>query len=350
MQEKYIVSNEITVKAAIEKMEKERIKAVVVTDDSDRVVGLFSNGDMRSFFLKGGSLSVNICDAMNKSPKLFYSEDEVKEERKYQNRVIYPIIDKDRRIINILDYDNSNINDKISDALADIPLVIMAGGKGTRLYPYTKILPKPLIPIGDITITERIINSFEIYGCKKVIMILNHKANMIKAYMGELDKDYQIDFVEEEEFLGTAGGLKLLKDKVKSTFFLSNCDILVNADLECIYKTHKMKGNKITFVCSMKDIVIPYGVIETDKDGMITGMQEKPGFSFLINTGLYMIEPDVIDDIEDGEFIHLPDLAQRYLDRGEKVGVFPISEKAWMDMGQFNEMENMMRNLGINKG
>ena len=350
MKNKYIVKNNITVKEAIEKMEKNNIKAVVVTDDDDVVVGLFSNGDMRSFFLKGGSLSVSICDAMNKNPMLYYSEEEVKEERKHTNRVIYPIIDSKKRIIDILDYDKANINDKISDTLRDIPLVIMAGGKGTRLYPYTKILPKPLIPIGDITITERIINSFEKYGCKNVIMILNHKANMIKAYMGELDKDYRIDFVEEEEFLGTAGGLKLIKDKVNSSFFLSNCDILVNADLECIYKTHKLKGNKITIVCSMKDIVIPYGVVETDNDGMITSMKEKPGFSFLINTGLYMIEPEVIDDIQDNEVIHLPDLAQRYMERGEKVGVFPISEKAWMDMGQFNEMENMIKNLGITKG
>lgn len=347
MLDKYIVNLQITVKATIEKMEKEQIKAVVVVDGEEKVVGLFSNGDMRNFFLRGGSLSSNICDAMNKEPKLFYSSREVEEERKIKNRVIYPIVDIDKKIIDILDYDHYNYNEKVSDALHDIPLVIMAGGKGTRLYPYTKILPKPLIPIGDVTITERIIHSFQRYGCNKVIMILNHKANMIKAYMNELDKDYQVDFVEEDEFLGTAGGLQLIKNKVDSTFFLSNCDILINADLECIYKTHKAKGNKITFVCSMKDVVIPYGVVETDKEGMITHMEEKPGFSFLINTGLYMIEPDVIDDIGESEFIHLPNLAQRYLDQGEKVGVFPISEKAWMDMGQFNEMESMMKNLGL---
>lgn len=347
MQKRYIVNTQITVKEAIEKMVQERIKAVVVVDAEGAVAGLFANGDMRNFFLRGGSLSANICEAMNQNPKLFYSENEITEERKILKRVIYPIVDSNRRVVDILDYENSDPNGRVNNSLADIPLVIMAGGKGTRLYPYTKILPKPLIPIGDVTITERIIHSFQRYGCKDVIMILNHKANMIKAYMTELDKDYRVEFVEEEEFLGTAGGLKLIRDKVHTTFFLSNCDILVDADLECIYKTHRAKGNKITFVCSMKDVVIPYGVIETNKDGTITQIREKPGFSFLVNTGLYMIEPDVIDDIEEGEFIHLPDLAQRYLDRGEKIGVFPISDKAWMDMGQFNEMENMMKNLGL---
>ena len=97
----------------------------------------------------------------------------------------------------------------------------------------------------------------------------------------------------------------------------------------------------------MKDVVIPYGVVKTDDDGFITEMNEKPDFSFLINTGLYMIEPEVLNDIKDGEFIHLPDLAQRYIDNGEKVGVFPVSEKAWLDMGQFAEMENMVKSLGI---
>ncbi|MBE5924470.1 MAG: CBS domain-containing protein [Lachnospiraceae bacterium] len=347
MQDKYIVNTDISVKNVIEKMEKNLIKAVVIVNDDNKVEGLFSNGDMRRFFLSGGNLSANISDAMNKNPRLYHSEDEVKEERKIQNRVIYPIIDNEGHLVDVLDFDNADSNGYINDSLANVPLVIMAGGKGTRLYPYTKILPKPLIPIGDYTITERIIESFRKYGCQNVKMILNYRSNMIKAYMSDLEKDYEIEFYDEDEFLGTAGGLRLLKDKINSTFFLSNCDILVNADLECIYKTHKMKGNKITFVCSMKDVVIPYGVVETDEDGMITEMQEKPGFSYLINTGLYMIEPEVINDIKEGEFIHLPELAQRYLDQGQKVGVFPISEKAWMDMGQFNEMEKMMKNLGI---
>lgn len=343
--EKYLIDETFTIKQAIEKMEKELIKAVLIVNEQRQVQGLFSNGDMRKFFLRGGSLSENITNAMNKNPRLYKSIDEVLEEKKTTIRIIYPIVDSNRIVIDIID-DEADKTISASSALKDIPLVIQAGGKGTRLYPYTKILPKPLIPIGDITITERIINSFTKFGCNKVFMVLNYKANMIKAYMSDLEKNYDLDYVTETEFLGTAGGLKLLKEKINSTFFLSNCDILVDADFECIYKTHKEKGNKITFVCSMKDVVIPYGVVKTDKDGFITEMDEKPDFSFLINTGLYMIEPEVLNDIKDGEFIHLPDLAQRYIDNGEKVGVFPVSEKAWLDMGQFSEMENMMKTLG----
>ena len=236
---------------------------------------------------------------------------------------------------------------QISDELHDIPVVIMAGGKGTRLQPYTNILPKALIPIGEVTITERIIESFQKYGAKKFYLILNHKANMIKSYFNEVQKNYDLEYIEEKEFLGTGGGLSLLKGKIEGSFFLSNCDILINGDLECICRTHKREKNKITFVCAMKDIVIPYGVIETDNGGKIISIKEKPEFSFLTNTGVYMIESEVIHDLKENEMIHLPDIAKRYIQKGEKVGVFPVSEKAWMDMGQFSEMETMMKQLGV---
>lgn len=346
MLEKYTIDISYTVKQTIEKMEKELIKAVVVVNENKQVLGLFSNGDMRKFFLRGGSLSENIIQAMNKSPRLYSSIEEIKKEKLSIKRILYPIVDSNKVLIDVID-DNVNFVHETQSVLQDVPLVIQAGGKGTRLYPYTKILPKPLIPIGDITITERIINSFTKFGCNKVFMILNYKANMIKAYMSDLEKTYDIDYVTETEFLGTGGGLKLLQGKINSTFFLSNCDILVDADYECIFKTHKKQQNKITFVCSMKDIVIPYGVIKTDDNGIIKEMIEKPSFSFLINTGLYMIEPEVLDDLIDDEFIHLPDLAQRYINKGEKVGVFPISEKSWLDMGQFSEMENMIKKLEL---
>jgi len=218
--------------------------------------------------------------------------------------------------------------------------IILAGGKGTRLYPYTKVLPKALIPIGDYTITERIINQFCRYGCNKVFFILNHKANMIEAYFNDIEKKYSIEYIKEKDFLGTGGGLSLLKGKINTTFIVSNCDILVNADLECIYQMHKKQNNKITLVCAMKNIVIPYGTIKTDEDGMIIKMDEKPEISFLTNTGVYFIEPEIIDEL-DGQYIDLPDIVKKYLGK-ENVGVFPISEHSWMDMGQFNEMTSMI--------
>lgn len=336
-----------SVRDVISYMEENLLKAVLVVNDQKVLKGLFTYGDMRHYFLNGGNLTSSIEDAMNKEPIVFYSFEEVEQIRKERQLVIYPIIDKDGHVIDAITNERYRVDEKINDFLKDVPLVIMAGGKGTRLYPYTKILPKALLPIGDYTITERIISGFQKYGCHNVFMVLNYKANMIKAYFNEIERSYDVEYIQEKEFLGTAGGLRLLKGKLNEAFFVSNCDIIVNADLECVYKTHKMNGNIITFVCAMKNVMIPYGVVETDGCGNITMMQEKPEYSYLVNTGLYLVEPEVIEYIQDDEFVHMPELARRYMEEGKKVGVFPVSEKAWMDMGQFKEMETMIKNLGI---
>lgn len=343
MIEKYLVAPTRTVKEVITYMEKNFLKAVIVAEKDYILKGLFTLGDMRHYFLNGGSLTSNITEAMNPSPITFKSIYEA--ERYNKPLIIYPIIDSDRKVIDVLD--THSAPEITTNSLSNVPVVIMAGGKGTRLYPYTKILPKALIPIGEKTIVEHIIHTFYDYGCRDFYMILKHKAGMIRAYFSEIERDYNLYFEEEQEFLGTGGGLAYLKGKINNTFFLSNCDILIDTDLECLYKVHKQEKNKITFVCAMKDIVIPYGIVETNSSGQIVSMKEKPELSFLTNTGLYVVEPEVIEDLKPNEFIHLPDIAQRYLNKGENVGVFPISEKAWMDMGQFSEMESMKKQLGV---
>lgn len=344
---KYIISPETTVLDAIKAIDAGGKKVVFICAPGKKLLGIFTDGDMRRYILKNGDLSLPVSNAMNYTPVVFHSFEEARQKMQDERMVVYPIVDEDNKITNALFWNENPEQEAVSNELKDVPLVIMAGGKGTRLYPFTKILPKPLIPIGDYTISERIINNFVNYGCREVFFILNYKANMIKSYYSDLEKKYSVTYCEEKEFLGTGGGLSLLKGKITGTFFVSNCDVIVNADLECILKTHREQKNKITFICAMKNHEIPYGVIDLDENGRVKRMVEKPSFSFLTNTGVYVLEPEVIDKLKDDEFIHLPDIAQKYLDEGENVGIFPISEKSWLDMGQFNEMETMMKSLGV---
>ena len=157
----------------------------------------------------------------------------------------------------------------------------------------------------------------------------------------------KITFVEERIFQGTAGGLGLLKGKIDKTFFMTNCDILVDEDYGDIYRYHKSNGNILTMVCALKKNTIPYGVVTTTADGLVKKMDEKPQFEFLTNTGLYVIEPQFIDEIEEGEFVHITDVIQKCIDRGLRVGVYPISESEWLDMGQMDQLELMKKKLGI---
>ena len=154
-----------------------------------------------------------------------------------------------------------------------------------------------------------------------------------------------MDYVDVDTPLGTGGGLSLLKGKVTQTFFLTNCDILIDADFGDIYQYHKEKGNVITMVCAVKHFTIPYGVVELGGDGDISGITEKPEMNFLTNTGVYVVEPSVIDGLAYNEPIPFTDIIADVRAAGGRVGVYPVSENSWMDMGQLEELDNMRRRL-----
>lgn len=342
----YIIDEEQSLNAALSKLNRVKVKNLFVTDKSGKLVASLTDGDIRRWMLSKGSLDARIKEFAKYNP-LFAETDDLAKARELLNGKsieALPVVDEAGKITDIIFADEKVFAIKKD---LEIPVVIMAGGLGTRLYPYTKILPKPLIPIGEIPIAEHIINSFKKYGAEEFHMILNHKKNMIKAYFNEIDKDYSIDYYDEKQPLGTGGGLYLLKGKINGDFILSNCDILIDENYEKIYSYHKEKKNLITMVCSTKHYEVPYGVVEIDGSGELERMKEKPSYTFLTNTGVYIANSKVIDELEPGIKIGFPEIIQRYNDKGEKVGIYPVGEDSWMDMGQIDEMENMIKRLGV---
>ncbi len=170
---------------------------------------------------------------------------------------------------------------------------------------------------------------------------------MIKSYFSELETDYQIEFVEEEKPLGTAGSLRLIQRKFTGPVFVANCDVLIQADYADMYAYHISSGNAITIVTAMKNDVIPYGVIYTKEDGVIDKMVEKPTYSYLVNTGMYIINADMIGLIPDGMFFHMTHMTDKAMELGMKVGMYPVSEDSFLDMGQLEEMKRMEEKLQI---
>ncbi len=339
----FLIDEEATMIEAMRQLDRVAKKVLFVSRDG-RFVAAITDGDIRRWILKKGNLDAKVKDIANYNPKFLLEENKSKamdlmEKHSFE---ALPIVDKENNIISVVLRNDKKVELKRN---LDIPVIIMAGGLGTRLYPYTKILPKPLIPIGEIPIVEHIINRFNYYGSDQFYLVVNHKKNMIKAYFNEIEKSYKVDYIDEDMPLGTGGGLSLLKGKVSSTFILSNCDILIEEDYEKIYNYHKKEKNLITMVCSLKNIKIPYGVIEISETGEIESMKEKPELSFFTNTGMYVVESKVIEEIEENKSIGFPDIIEYYKSQGHKIGIYPISENSWMDMGQIDEMEEMRRRL-----
>lgn len=339
-----------TVKQALRKMDHAGKKILLVTDRKNRLLGTVTDGDIRRWILKNGSLKSSVTELMNKRPLFLnenYSQIKAREIITSQRLECLPVLNADGCVTSSIWWMDFLGTETPQSVNINLPVVIMAGGEGTRLGPITKILPKPLMPIGDKTILQRIMEHFFQYGCSDFFLSLNYKANLIKAYFGDLGHNFKINYVEEKKPLGTAGSLHMLKGKIKSTFFLSNCDIIVDADYSDILDFHKKNSNFITLVASMKHYTIPYGVCSIKRGGELKKLREKPEYDFLVNTGMYALEPEALKSIPANKFLHITDLITRSICLGKKIGVYPISEKSWIDTGQIEELQETLKRFGV---
>lgn len=344
--EEIFINQHMAIRDAIKRLDTTAKKILLVVEE-ERLIGTITDGDIRRWILKNGDLNFEVKNIMNKEPICLNLNDKHLAKKIMMENSIesIPIIGINKEVLDIIFW-----NDDLEVSLhkyknISTPVVIMAGGKGTRLYPYTKILPKPLIPIGDYSITERIINRFTSFGCSEFHLTVNYKKNMIKAYFDEIEKKYEINYVEEEQFLGTGGSLSLLSQRINETFFVSNCDILVEANYLDILKYHRKNNNLITMVTSLKNYTIPYGVVKLNDEGQVIETLEKPEYDYLVNTGFYVLEPEALKDVPKNTFFHITDLINKYIEEGKRVGTYPISEKSWLDMGEFKEMDRMNKIL-----
>lgn len=334
----FIGRDTLSVSEAMQKIDKNTFGILFVVDNEGILSGCVTDGDIRRYLLSGGKMSGPVLDAANRNPKVAKSDDEARMLYHKKNYIVIPVVDDSGRIVSLYGGEGRKIKPKKS---LNVPVVINAGGKGTRLEPYTKVLPKPLIPVGDLPIIEHIIREYQSYDCNKFHIIVNYKKDLMKAYFKDNENNYDITWYDEDKPLGTGGGLSLLRGKIHETFFFANCDALLVANYESMLNFHKEQGNVITMVCAYKNINIPYGVVEMGPNGVIESMKEKPLMSFLTNTGIYIVEPEVIDDMEDGVSIGFPDIVEQQRQKGRRVAVYPVSENDWMDMGQLPELEKM---------
>lgn len=338
----FLRRNDLTVSEAMQQIDKNASGILFLLNDSGALVGCITDGDIRRYLLSGGKMTDAAVLAANKSPKFARTKDEAKGLYHKRNYIVIPIVDERGCVVDLFCGD-SGVQKKHNPI--NIPVVINAGGKGTRLDPFTRVLPKPLIPVGDLPIIELIMQEYQTYDCNDFHIIVNYKKNLMKAYFSDNDQNYNITWYDEDEPLGTGGGLSLLKGRLSSTFFFANCDALLTANYESMLNFHKENRNCITMICAYKNMNIPYGVVEMGENGVIEEMKEKPLMSFLTNTGIYIVEPEVVDDMVEGEAIGFPDIIERQRQKGRKVAVFPVSENEWMDMGQLSELEKMRQKL-----
>lgn len=335
-----------TIHSSLKKMDIEKTKMLFVFSNN-HFEGMLTIGDIQRAILSNINLNEPIKNIIDRNKIYAYFDESIEsiKQKMYRLRAeCMPVLDGTGELIDVYFWtDLFGSQEGIPKPQFNIPVVIMAGGKGTRLAPLTNIYPKPLIPIGNKTIVETIMDKFVSYGCHDFHVSVNYKADMIKNYFDFIHNDeYHISYFQEDRPMGTAGSLRLLKDKIHSTFFVSNCDIMIYDDFANILDYHRSNHNELTVIAAIKTFSIPYGTIETGENGLLESIKEKPNLSFKINTGLYILEPSLFDEIPD-DFFHITHLMEKLKKQQRRVGVFPISQNDWMDMGDWDEYMKLVK-------
>lgn len=349
-----LVAPHTTIKQSMQKLNETAEKIVFVVDEKDTLLGTVTDGNIRRGIIGGVKFSDSVETVMHKDfTAVRFNQPDMDEhirrlmlENKFEQ---IPVLDDQGTIIDVVLWTDI-LGDKVkashSGSLLHNQVVVMAGGKGTRLDPFTRVLPKPLIPIGNKPVIEVIMQRFYACGFHRFTYTLNYKKEYLKLFLKENVFPYTIDWVEEDEFLGTAGGLTLLENKITDTFFVTNCDSVLETDFTKVLNWHKEQGAAMTIIGCHNEVKIPFGVLEL-QDGRLHNIAEKPVQDIIINTGVYVMEPHVISYLTSGKQMDMNQLIDIIREK-EKVSVYPICG-GWFDIGQWEEYKRSVEQLGDTK-
>lgn len=305
---------------------------VFITNEHDVLLGVLTDGDVRKALLKGVSLDTPVHDVMNTN-YISMSIDEPKEFgemllRKLKRRHL-PVLDLNYRLVDVILLDEKEFK------LNNNPVVLMAGGLGTRLHPLTKDCPKPLLKVGDKPILENIIEKLKSQGFINFFVSVNYKADMIKKYFGNGDKwGVNISYIDEPFKMGTAGALSIIKNKINEPLIVMNGDIMTEINFKHLLNFHYENEAFATMCVREYNMEIPFGTVGIERN-TITDIKEKPVESFFINAGIYVLNPEALQYIPNQKY-DMPDLYIYLKEKGYKLYAFPIREY-WMDIGHMSD-------------
>lgn len=338
-----LLSSHSTIRRALEAIDLGAMKIGLVVDENQKLLGTISDGDIRRAVLKGVGLEEIIKDLYNINPitcGIYDSREKILQLA--IEKMIYqiPLLDNEGRVAGI-----ARVDEMIRPVDRVNKVVLMAGGLGTRLSPLTDNLPKPMLNVGKKPILETIIESFAKYGYRNILISVSYKSHIIEDYFGDGSEfGVRIEYVHEAKRMGTAGALSLMRDKLKTPFFVMNADLLTNINFEQLQDYHESHNAWATMAVREYEFQVPYGVVNI-ADSQITSINEKPTHKFYVSGGIYMIDPRALALIPDDQFFDMPSLFERMIDKGQRAVSFPIREY-WLDIGRMSDYEKANREYG----
>ena len=345
--ESYLVKETLSISDTIQRMYENKLPLIICINEKKIMTGIFTEGDFRKAIYKGQNLKQKISKIMNKKFKFLkekYNLNDLGKAFKNSNTMFIPVL-KNGKVSTIISRDNIFLPKKMKQQKKmNYPAIIIAGGKGTRLKPFTRVLPKPLIPVKDKTVIDLLIKNFIKFGSKQIDITLGDKGKMIEAYLSNNLLPVKIKFHYESKPLGSSGSLSHFKNKFKKPFFVTNCDVVLNANYAQMMQFHIKNKNDLTIVGTLENLKVPYGVCKIDSKGELINFVEKPVYNNLASTGFYIFSPNILKLIKKNQYLDMNHLIEKTLKRKLKISVYPIAKNNWFDLGQWeNYNQNSLK-------
>lgn len=337
-----IITQDCSIVDALEVIDRGALRVAIVADEQRKLLGLITDGDVRRGFLRGISMDAPVKEIMAKDvtvANIHDTRDDLLETMRHAELNHLPIVDDEGSLVGL-----ETLAGLIKPVERNNPVVLMAGGLGTRLHPLTQDCPKPLLRVGTKPILETIIKSFADYGFRNIYLAVNYKAHMIKDYFGDGEAfGVNIRYLEENKRLGTAGALSLLPEGIDLPIIVMNGDVLAKLNLNGLLAYHRQQTATATMCVWEHELQLPYGVVKMD-DGYIAGIEEKPVQSYFINAGIYVLQPDVLRQIPKDQYYDMTNLFQDLVGRGENTAAFPLREY-WIDIGRIDDYKRASNDM-----
>lgn len=335
--EAYFLRPDATIREAVQRIDHGAAQTALIVDDDRCLLGVVTDGDVRRAILREISFDRPISEIMTTTPKVLRSgasDAEVVRHLKLHSLHQIPVVDRDNRVVALRTIDDFLGADHLPNTV-----VIMAGGRGTRLQPITNDIPKPMVTIGGRPLLESTIMSLVDQGFFNFRISINHLGDVIEEHFGDGSKwNADIKYLRETDPLGTAGSLKLLTEPLEHPAIVMNGDLLTALNFPGMLRFHQASTNTATMGVRRHRVEVPYGVVEHE-NGHLTRLREKPVNDFMINAGVYVIEPRVIDIVRAGQRMDMTEVCEALLAREEQVGVYEI-EEYWRDIGQIADLRS----------
>ena len=340
----FIISSHAPIRQALTMLNEVHSQSMTlfVVDDDERMVGTLTDGDIRRALIAVEDVDNEVRKAMHRSFSYLTGLDEVAKLKTLRDRNIFlvPVLDNDMRVVDIIDL-------KARKSALPVDAVLMAGGKGERLRPLTLTIPKPLLKIGDKAIIDRNIDALIDYGVRNVSVTVNYlKEQLIDHYAEPRANGVKVNCVEEDQFFGTIGSLRLIKEFDNDTILVMNSDLLTDIDYEDFFLHFQENDAMMSAAAIPYTISIPYGIFQLDGHD-IKGVSEKPVYNLYANAGIYLLKREALKYIPDNQVFNATDLIDVLALQGEKVIRYPLSG-LWIDIGnpqEFAKAQDLVRHL-----